>query len=79
VLQYAAANPAFPHQATLDQFFDESQFESYRRLGVHAVDTICRAFMEMTLPQFIDCASEHVGTTQTSPGSIRGCVPEPCR
>jgi len=79
VLQYAAANPAFPHQATLDQFFDESQFESYRRLGVHTVDTICRAFTEMTFPQFIDCASEHVGTTQTSPGSIRGCVPEPCR
>jgi hypothetical protein len=73
VLQYSAANPAFPHQATLDQFFDESQFESYRRLGVHAVNTICRDFTEptMTLRQFIDCASDHVGTTQTSTGSIR--------
>src|SRR5262245_41466489 len=41
VLQYAAANPAFPHQSTADQFFDEPQFESYRRLGQHALETIC--------------------------------------
>lgn len=27
---------AFPHQPTSDQFFDESQFESYRMLGLHA-------------------------------------------
>lgn len=31
--QYATANPAFPHEPTLDQFFSESQFEAYRRLG----------------------------------------------
>jgi hypothetical protein len=35
VLQYAALHPEFPHQNTADQFFDESQFESYRRLGYH--------------------------------------------
>ena len=33
VIQYAIANPAFPHQSTLDQLFDESQFESYRGSG----------------------------------------------
>lgn len=37
VLHYAAAHAkpgkAFPHQSTADQFFDEGQFESYRRLG----------------------------------------------
>jgi hypothetical protein len=33
VLNYAAENPPFPQQTTADQFFDESQFESYRRLG----------------------------------------------
>lgn len=32
---YAAANPTFPHESTADQFFTESQFESYRRLGLH--------------------------------------------
>lgn len=33
VLNYAIQNPTFPHQTTADQFFDESQFESFRRLG----------------------------------------------
>jgi hypothetical protein len=35
VLEYRSRNGAFPHQTTADQFFDESQFESYRRLGYH--------------------------------------------
>jgi len=35
VRNYARENPTFPHQTTADQFFDESQFESYRRLGHH--------------------------------------------
>jgi len=35
VLRYASECPEFPHQSTLDQFFDESQFESYRALGYH--------------------------------------------
>jgi Patatin-like phospholipase len=35
VLQYAAEHDAFPHESTIDQFFDESQFESYRALGRH--------------------------------------------
>jgi hypothetical protein len=30
---YAEANAAFPHEPTADQWFSESQFESYRRLG----------------------------------------------
>lgn len=33
ILNYAAGNPGFPHQSTADQCFDESQFESYRKLG----------------------------------------------
>ncbi|HEY6508581.1 MAG TPA: patatin-like phospholipase family protein [Vicinamibacterales bacterium] len=35
VQRSAAENLAFPHQPTSDQFFDESQFESYRALGFH--------------------------------------------
>ena len=35
VLRYRDQNPAFPHQSTLDQAFDETQFESYRALGYH--------------------------------------------
>jgi hypothetical protein len=30
---YKCDNPAFPHQSTLDQFFDDAQFEAYRDVG----------------------------------------------
>jgi hypothetical protein len=35
---YAVENEAFPHEPTSDQFFSESQFESYRALGFEIVD-----------------------------------------
>jgi hypothetical protein len=37
ILNYAARQPEFPHQTTADQWFDESQFESYRQLGYYIV------------------------------------------
>ncbi len=37
VLQYASTSPTFPHETTADQWFSESQFESYRALGYQAV------------------------------------------
>jgi hypothetical protein len=33
VLSYAMTHPTFPHETTANQFFTESQFESYRMLG----------------------------------------------
>ncbi|HEY9403086.1 MAG TPA: hypothetical protein VIQ24_10360, partial [Pyrinomonadaceae bacterium] len=41
VLEYKENFPAFPHQSTGDQFFDEPQFESYRVLGSHIMDRLC--------------------------------------
>lgn len=35
IRQYSAEHPDFPHQSTADQWFDEPQFESYRKLGHH--------------------------------------------
>jgi hypothetical protein len=40
VRNYAAANADFPHQSTADQFFSESQFESYRALGFEIMDDL---------------------------------------
>lgn len=40
VLQYAKTHPTFPHETTGNQFFTESQFESYRNLGSHVVEQI---------------------------------------
>jgi len=44
VLQYQKQSEAFPHESTGDQFFDEAQFESYRRLGEHIVHSTLRGF-----------------------------------
>jgi Patatin-like phospholipase len=33
LLAYRRKHPSFPDQTTADQFFDEAQFESYRKLG----------------------------------------------
>ncbi|MDY3559478.1 hypothetical protein R5W23_000471 [Gemmata sp. JC673] len=35
VLSYAVTHPDFPNEPTLDQMFDEPQWESYRALGAH--------------------------------------------
>jgi hypothetical protein len=37
---YKSANPAYPHQSTTDQFFDETQFEAYRELGYRLAESM---------------------------------------
>lgn len=37
VTEYHSQHAEFPHESTGDQFFSESQFESYRRLGLHVL------------------------------------------
>jgi len=44
VYNYAMESLAFPHEPTSDQFFSESQFESYRALGRYAINDICGNF-----------------------------------
>ena len=40
VTQHSTTSEDFPHDTTADQFFTESQFESYRVLGMHELGTI---------------------------------------
>jgi GNAT superfamily N-acetyltransferase len=42
VTQYRTRNEDFPHESTGDQFYDEAQWESYRRLGEHATHSALR-------------------------------------
>ena len=44
VLGKRAADPAFPHDTTANQFFNESMFESYRALGEHMMDYVLTRF-----------------------------------
>ena len=55
ISNYKRNHEAFPHQTTGDLFFDDAQFEAYRQLGEHMVDTLldssapCRDMLRPTL------------------------------
>ena len=60
VRSYATANPDFPHESTANQWFTESQFESYRSLGLDigykvlrekAVKEMLRSFLKDRVDQ----------------------------
>jgi len=51
IKQYKAEHSAFPHESTGDQWYSESQFESYRKLGQHVADQV--------LHQARDDAAQH--------------------
>ncbi len=50
IRHYALANPEFPQQTTADQWFDEAQFESYRKLG-YLIGMSVFEFFDDTLPR----------------------------
>jgi hypothetical protein len=49
VLEYKNSHTDFPHDSTADQWFSESQFESYRKLGEHIIEQC--ASLDHTLRQ----------------------------
>ena len=53
VCEYAMAHGSFPHESTTDQFFSESQFESYRMLGSHVMQQMSRDWKGGSLADFI--------------------------
>ena len=66
VLEYAAHHHQFPHEPTSDQFFDEAQFESYRRLGEHIVEQVFAPVLKSTpqaLHQVFEGLHSHSGLT----------------
>jgi len=60
VQSYYAANTSFPHQATGDQWFDESQTESYRMLGMHTMDEILLHLQGETLDDVVHASAEYI-------------------
>lgn len=43
MLAYGASNTEFPHDTTANQFFTESQLESYRALGFHLMEQMMQS------------------------------------
>ncbi|RKG81638.1 hypothetical protein D7W82_27770 [Corallococcus sp. CA049B] len=56
VTQYKTRNAAFPHESTGDQFYDEAQWEAYRRLGEHEAELAFQPILRQ-----LDVKVEHPG------------------
>ena len=54
VYSYAQDSATFPHESTGDQFFSESQFESYRRLGEYFTSQLAPGMEEPTIASFFE-------------------------
>ena len=52
ITSYAATCPTFPHQSTAEQWFDESQTESYRQLGLLTMAEMCKGWTGEGLEDF---------------------------
>lgn len=62
ITQYKIRNDAFPHESTGDQFYDEAQWESYRRLGEFAARSAFRGVVGATSMRREDGDDEMVAT-----------------
>lgn len=75
IRSYAAESPDFPHESTSDQWFSESQLESYRSLGSYIIDRIWDQNMSAGdaagLAGFIERGRAH-GTRQRATPVPRG-------
>jgi Patatin-like phospholipase len=60
IYNYARSSPAFPHESTANQWFSESQFESYRALGRESIFTMVRHGPHHELPLSLADFQENV-------------------
>jgi len=60
VQSYHTEHGQFPHESTADQWFNESQTESYRMLGLHTMDEICRTISGPGLDDVRKAAEDYI-------------------
>ncbi|MDR3532152.1 MAG: patatin-like phospholipase family protein [Rhodopila sp.] len=58
---FGLANTSFPHGTTLNQWFTESEFESYRALGAWQMAELTRLMVYPTLKDLFDVADARAG------------------
>jgi hypothetical protein len=66
VLNSEKQHPVFPHDSTTDQWFTESQLESYRRLGHHVGFSVFEPAGKVPL---VDCTDEQDAQARETPPS----------
>ncbi len=65
LIEYHSSHPAFPQEPTSQQFFDEAQWESYRKLG----ETVGRKVFPALGPTLLTRSSNPAGPRQGPGGS----------
>ena len=61
IYEYANRCVEFPHDSTADQWFGESQFESYRALGYYIFEKIAASTKATSLEGFFDHVEQSIG------------------
>jgi len=60
IYSYARSSKDFPHETTVDQWFSESQFESYRALGAHILEQLGEPLRDASFDSFLGTARLHI-------------------
>ena len=76
VLNYASGSASFPQEFIGDQWFSESQFESYRALGSHIVTELCggEPRRTITFDEFQRSVTAHVQNLSVFDEQIRSAI-----
>jgi hypothetical protein len=64
IYSYARSSKDFPHESTADQWFSESQFESYRALGAHILEQLGKPLTNADFDSFLATAGEHIANVR---------------
>jgi hypothetical protein len=70
VQSYHTNNELFPHETTADQWFNESQTESYRMLGLHTMDEVCGSLADSELDNLRKAAEEYLRSSAVQGASL---------
>ena len=68
VFSYARSSRDFPHQTTADQWFSESQFESYRALGQYLAGRLGEGGSARDLPSLFEATKKKLEHAAGEPG-----------
>ena len=72
IFQYKSTHPDFPNETTANQFYTESQFESYRHLGSFVVDQIIAKGKDPSMPDECDMGNfQDLAAKYSAPASKR--------
>jgi hypothetical protein len=76
VKNYASVSPQFPQEPTSDQWFNESQFESYRSLGAFSIEEIVDADRALSVSELFRRAARYL-SNQAARDHVRSAADDP--